>query len=139
MAANNAYRLREAELSVKRLAVQEAPPPRSNTNQLDSSTSSSRGVHSLVEKIQNGLEVNGSQNLFMFEEQNFHCIFLCLPWCQTQSQKHLFPVLQLQEQVKESHVSEIIDVYAQKISTFAVSFFLWLDLIFLQRIRFLLT
>uniref|UniRef100_A0A3P8UNK5 Cellular inhibitor of PP2A n=1 Tax=Cynoglossus semilaevis TaxID=244447 RepID=A0A3P8UNK5_CYNSE len=81
MAANNAYRLREAELSVKRLAVQEAPPPRSNTNQLDSSTSSSRGVHSLVEKIQNGLE--------------------------------------LQEQVKESHVSEIIDVYAQKISTFA--------------------
>lgn len=76
MAANNAYRLREAELSVKRLAVQEAPPPRSNTNQLDSSTSSSRGVHSLVEKIQNGLEVNGSQNLFMFEEQNSHCIFV---------------------------------------------------------------
>ncbi|KAG7525013.1 CIP2A [Solea senegalensis] len=82
IAANNSYRLREAELSVKRVAVvQEVPPPRTNTSQLDSSTSSSRGVHSLVERIQNGLE--------------------------------------LQEQVKDSHVSEIIDVYAQKLSAFA--------------------
>lgn len=54
MAANNAYRQREAELSVKRLAVQEVPPP----CLLDSSAvSSSRSIHSLVEKIQNGLEV----------------------------------------------------------------------------------
>ncbi|XP_069368512.1 protein CIP2A isoform X2 [Paralichthys olivaceus] len=79
IAANNAYRPREAELSVKRVAVQEVPPPRTNTSELDSSSGSSRGVHSLVEKIQNGLEL----------------------------------------QVKDSHVSEIIDVYAQKISAFA--------------------
>ncbi|KAF3703849.1 Protein CIP2A -like protein [Channa argus] len=80
IAANNAYRQREAELSVKRVAVQEVPPPRTNTSSLDSSSSSSRSVHSLVEKIQNGLE--------------------------------------LQEQVKDSHVSEIIDIYEQKLSAF---------------------
>ncbi|GLD54474.1 protein CIP2A isoform X1 [Lates japonicus] len=81
MAANNAYRQREAELSVKRVAVQEVPPPRLNTSVLDCSSGSSRSVHCLVEKIQNGLE--------------------------------------LQEQVKDSHVSEIIDVYEQKLSAFA--------------------
>ncbi|XP_028288114.1 protein CIP2A [Parambassis ranga] len=81
IAANNAYRQREAELSVKRVAVQEVLPPRTNTSMLDSSCGSSRSVHSLVEKIQTGLE--------------------------------------LQEQVKDSHVSEIIDVYEQKLSTFA--------------------
>ncbi|XP_039982183.1 protein CIP2A isoform X1 [Xiphias gladius] len=80
IAANNAYRQREAELSVKRVAVQEVPPPRTNTSVLDSS-GSSRSVHSLVEKIQNSLE--------------------------------------LQDQVKDSHVSEIIDVYEQKLSAFA--------------------
>ncbi|XP_054862999.1 protein CIP2A [Amphiprion ocellaris] len=80
MAANNAYRQREAELSVKRIAVQEVPPPRTNTSMLDSSSASSRSVHSLVEKIQTGLE--------------------------------------LQEQAKDSHVSEIIDVYEQKLSAF---------------------
>ncbi|XP_051249323.1 protein CIP2A [Dicentrarchus labrax] len=73
IAANNAYRQREAELSVKRIAVQEVPP----SSILDSSN---RSVHSLVEKIQNGLE--------------------------------------LQENVKDSHVSEIIDVYEQKLSAF---------------------
>ncbi|XP_074477822.1 protein CIP2A [Sebastes fasciatus] len=77
MAANNAYRQREAELSVKRVAVQEVPP----CSLLDSSSGSSRSVHSLADKIQNGLE--------------------------------------LQEQVKDLHVSEIIDVYEQKLSTFA--------------------
>ncbi|XP_035475720.2 protein CIP2A [Scophthalmus maximus] len=81
IAANNAYRPREAELSVKRVAVQEVPSPRTNSSLLDSSGGSSWGVQSLVEKIQNGLE--------------------------------------LQEQVKDSHVSEIIDVYAQKFSAFA--------------------
>ncbi|XP_071340545.1 protein CIP2A isoform X2 [Trachinotus anak] len=81
IAANNAYRQREAELSIKRVAVQEVPPPRTNTSVLDSSSGSLRSVHSLVEKIQNGLE--------------------------------------LQEQVKDSHVSEIIDVYEQKLSAFA--------------------
>ncbi|XP_008277312.1 protein CIP2A [Stegastes partitus] len=80
IAANNAYRQREAELSVKRMAVQEVPPPRTNTSVLDSSAASSRSVHSLVEKIQTGLE--------------------------------------LQEQAKDSHVSEIIDVYEQKLSAF---------------------
>ncbi|KAI3355497.1 hypothetical protein L3Q82_018328 [Scortum barcoo] len=73
IAANNAYRQREAELSVKRVAVQEVPPP--------SILDSSRSVHSLTEKIENGLE--------------------------------------LQEHVKDSHVSEIIDVYEQKLSAFA--------------------
>lgn len=39
--------------------------------------------------------------------------------------------MQLQEQVKDSHVSEIIDVYEQKLSTFAVSFIKeWLRLIY---------
>uniref|UniRef100_A0AAQ5Y318 CIP2A N-terminal domain-containing protein n=1 Tax=Amphiprion ocellaris TaxID=80972 RepID=A0AAQ5Y318_AMPOC len=80
MAANNAYRQREAELSVKRIAVQEVPPPRTNTSMLDSSSASSRSVHSLVEKIQTGLEVK--------------------------------------YQAKDSHVSEIIDVYEQKLSAF---------------------
>uniref|UniRef100_A0A3B4X343 Cellular inhibitor of PP2A n=1 Tax=Seriola lalandi dorsalis TaxID=1841481 RepID=A0A3B4X343_SERLL len=81
IAANNAYRQREAELSVKRVAVQEVPPPRTNASVLDSSSGCSRSVSNLVEKIQNGLE--------------------------------------LQEQVKDSHVSEIIDVYEQKLSAFA--------------------
>ncbi|XP_062235000.1 protein CIP2A isoform X2 [Platichthys flesus] len=81
IAANNAYRPRDCELSVKRVAVQEVPPPRINTSVLDSSSGTSRGVHSLVEKMQNGLG--------------------------------------LQEPVKDSHVSEIIDVYAKKISAFA--------------------
>ncbi|XP_034427583.1 protein CIP2A homolog isoform X1 [Hippoglossus hippoglossus] len=84
IAANNAYRPRDCELSVKRVAVQEVPPPRVNTSVLDSSSGTSRGVHSLVEKMQNGLGVKT-----------------------------------LQEPVKDSHVSEIIDVYAQKISAFA--------------------
>lgn len=57
IAANNAYRQREAELSIKRVAVQEGPPPRTNTSVLDSSYGSSKGVHSLAEKIQSGLEV----------------------------------------------------------------------------------
>ncbi|XP_039472905.1 protein CIP2A [Oreochromis aureus] len=81
IAANNAYRQREAELSVKRVAVQEVPPLRTNTSTLDSSSVSSKSVHSLVEKIQTGLE--------------------------------------LQEQVKDSHVSEIIDVYEQKLVAYA--------------------
>uniref|UniRef100_A0A3Q2VHG5 Cellular inhibitor of PP2A n=1 Tax=Haplochromis burtoni TaxID=8153 RepID=A0A3Q2VHG5_HAPBU len=81
IAANNAYRQREAELSVKRVAVQEVPPLRTNTSTLDSSSVSSKSVHSLVEKIQTGLE--------------------------------------LQEQVKDSHVSEIIDVYEQKLGAYA--------------------
>ncbi|KAM4606251.1 protein CIP2A [Polymixia lowei] len=81
IAANNAYRQREVELSVKRVAVQEVPPPRTNISLSESSGSSGRGVHSLIEKIQNGLE--------------------------------------LQEQVEDLRVSEIIDVYEQKLSTLA--------------------
>ncbi|XP_040022786.2 protein CIP2A isoform X1 [Gasterosteus aculeatus] len=74
MAANNAYHLREAELSVKRVAVQEVPP----SSTLDCS---SRSIHSLVDRIQNGFE--------------------------------------LQENLKDCHVSQIIDVYEQKLSAFA--------------------
>ncbi|CAK6970259.1 protein CIP2A [Scomber scombrus] len=82
IAANNAYRQREAELSVKRVAVQEVPPPRMNgSNMLDSPSVTSRSVHSLVEKIQNGLE--------------------------------------LQDQTKDSHVSEIVEFYEQKLSALA--------------------
>uniref|UniRef100_A0A669F9F8 Cellular inhibitor of PP2A n=1 Tax=Oreochromis niloticus TaxID=8128 RepID=A0A669F9F8_ORENI len=77
IAANNAYRQREAELSVKRVAVQEVPPLRTNTSMLNSSSVSNKSVHSLVEKIQTGLEV------------------------------------------KDSHVSEIIDVYEQKLVAYA--------------------
>ncbi|KAM8822837.1 protein CIP2A [Spinachia spinachia] len=74
MAANNAYHLREAELSVKRVAVQDVPP----SSTLDCS---SRSIHSLVDRIQNGLE--------------------------------------LQENLKDCHVSQIIDVYEQKLSALA--------------------
>uniref|UniRef100_A0A7N6F7U6 CIP2A N-terminal domain-containing protein n=1 Tax=Anabas testudineus TaxID=64144 RepID=A0A7N6F7U6_ANATE len=81
IAANNAYRQREAELSGKRVAVQDVPALWTNTSLLDSSSCSSRSVHSLVEKIQNGME--------------------------------------LQEHAKDSHVSEIIDVYEQKLTAFA--------------------
>ncbi|XP_060920497.1 protein CIP2A [Labrus mixtus] len=77
IAANNAYRQREAEHSIKRVAVQEVPP----SGNLDSSGGSSRSVHSLAEKIQNGLE--------------------------------------LQDHGKNSHVSEIINVYEHKLSAFA--------------------
>ncbi|XP_075996771.1 protein CIP2A isoform X2 [Genypterus blacodes] len=81
IAANNAYRQREADLSGKRLAVQEVPPPRPNVSALDSSCSSSRSVHTLIERMESGLE--------------------------------------LQEQVEDLHVSEIINVYEQKLSAFA--------------------
>ncbi|XP_029002829.1 protein CIP2A [Betta splendens] len=81
IAANNAYRQREAELPIKRVAVQDVSPLWTNAGSLESSSVSSRSVHNLTEKIQNGLE--------------------------------------LQEQVKDSHVSEIIDVYEQKLSAFA--------------------
>ncbi|XP_077409897.1 protein CIP2A isoform X2 [Vanacampus margaritifer] len=80
MAANNAYRQREAELSVKRLPVQEVPPPRTNASALEVSGTSS-GVHSLVEKLHGGLE--------------------------------------LQEPAKDAHVSDIIDVYEQKLAAIA--------------------
>ncbi|XP_059900665.1 protein CIP2A isoform X1 [Gadus macrocephalus] len=80
IAANNAYRQRELELSVKRVAVEEVPPTRSFTLS-DSSNSSSKSVNSLIEKIQNGFE--------------------------------------LQEPGEDVRVSEIIDVYEQKLSALA--------------------
>ncbi|XP_061522290.1 protein CIP2A isoform X1 [Phycodurus eques] len=80
MAANNAYRQREAKLSVKRVAVQEVQPPRTNARGLDVSASSN-GVHSLVEKLHSAME--------------------------------------LQEQAKDAHVSDIIDVYEQKLAALA--------------------
>ncbi|CAL8313215.1 unnamed protein product [Merluccius merluccius] len=82
IAANNAYRQRELEMSVKRVAVEEVPPTRRSFSLSDSSTnSSSKSVHSLIEKIQNGFE--------------------------------------LQEHGEDVRVSEIIDVYEQKLSALA--------------------
>ncbi|XP_019745103.1 protein CIP2A isoform X1 [Hippocampus comes] len=80
MAANNAYRQREAEVPVKRIPVQEFPPPRTNVNGLDMSGASS-GIHSLVEKLHG--------------------------------------VLELQEPAKDMHLSDIIDVYEQKLTALA--------------------
>ncbi|KAK5599616.1 hypothetical protein CRENBAI_018413 [Crenichthys baileyi] len=80
IAANNGYRQREAELSAKRVAVQDVPPLRTNTSMMDV-CSGYRSVSSLVEKIQSSLE--------------------------------------LQEQTKDSPLSEIIDVYEQKLAGFA--------------------
>ncbi|KAK0141591.1 Protein CIP2A [Merluccius polli] len=80
IAANNAYRQRELEMSVKRVAVEEVPPTRRSFSLSDSSTnSSSKSVHSLIEKIQNGFEEHG----------------------------------------EDVRVSEIIDVYEQKLSALA--------------------
>lgn len=122
IAANNAYRQRESELSVKRVAVQEVPPP----SVLDSSSGSSRSIHSLVEKIQNGLEVESvsvcwyckglcfTPLLVYFQHHRpWNAFFFSLTffWC----------CLQLQEHVKDSHVSDIINVYEHKLSAFAVS------------------
>ncbi|CAL8294977.1 unnamed protein product [Lota lota] len=81
IAANNAYRQRELEMSVKRVAVEDVSPTRSFTLSDSSSNSSSKSVHSLIEKIQNGFE--------------------------------------LQEQGEDVRVSEIIDVYEQKLSALA--------------------
>ncbi|KAG7274102.1 hypothetical protein CRUP_028809 [Coryphaenoides rupestris] len=59
IAANNAYRQRELEMSVKRVAVEEVPPTRQTFSLSTSSNSSSKGVHSLIEKFQNGFEDQG--------------------------------------------------------------------------------
>ncbi|XP_037136100.1 protein CIP2A isoform X1 [Syngnathus acus] len=80
MAANNAYRQREAELTVKRIPVQDVPLPRTNSSSRDISGASSN-IHSLVEKLRGGLE--------------------------------------LQEPTKDAHVSDIIDVYEQKLAALA--------------------
>ncbi|XP_061569687.1 protein CIP2A isoform X1 [Cololabis saira] len=80
IAANNAYRQREAELSPRRVAGQDVLPPRTNGSTLDSSHAS-RSLNSLAEKMQTGLE--------------------------------------LQEQMKEPRVSDIIEVYEQKLAASA--------------------
>uniref|UniRef100_A0A3B5Q065 Cellular inhibitor of PP2A n=1 Tax=Xiphophorus maculatus TaxID=8083 RepID=A0A3B5Q065_XIPMA len=80
IAANNAYRQREAELTAKRVAVQEVPPPWMNSSTMDAS-GGNKSVSSLVEKLQTGME--------------------------------------LQEPTKDSPLSEIIDVYEQKLAGFA--------------------
>uniref|UniRef100_A0AAZ3P5R7 CIP2A N-terminal domain-containing protein n=1 Tax=Oncorhynchus tshawytscha TaxID=74940 RepID=A0AAZ3P5R7_ONCTS len=82
IAANNAYRQREAELSVKRVAVQQdVPAPMGKSLSGPSPSSPSHSIHSLIEKLQNGME--------------------------------------LQDQMKDVRVSEIMDVYEQKISSLA--------------------
>ncbi|CAB1349865.1 unnamed protein product [Coregonus sp. 'balchen'] len=80
IAANNAYRQREAELSVKRVAVQQdVPAPMGKSLSGPSPSSPSHSIHSLIEKLQNGME----------------------------------------DQMKDVRVSEIMDVYEQKISALA--------------------
>ncbi|XP_055784362.1 protein CIP2A isoform X3 [Salvelinus fontinalis] len=82
IAANNAYRQREAELSVKRVAVQQDfPAPMGKSLSGPSPSSPSHSIHSLIEKLQNGME--------------------------------------LQDQMKDVRVSEIMDIYEQKISSLA--------------------
>ncbi|KAI4898583.1 hypothetical protein NFI96_033242, partial [Prochilodus magdalenae] len=84
IAANNAYRQKEAELSVRGSPIQEDGVslgksfPRSTTG---SSSSSRQNIDSLIEKLQTSM--------------------------------------QLQEPMKDVHMSEIIDVYEQKISALA--------------------
>ena len=58
IAANNAYRQREAELSVKRVAVSDVPPPLGNSlSGPCPSSPSNQGIHNLIEKLQNSMEV----------------------------------------------------------------------------------
>ncbi|KAM6977695.1 LOW QUALITY PROTEIN: protein CIP2A [Aplochiton taeniatus] len=80
IAANNAYRQREAELSVKRVAVQEVPPHLEKPLSPPPSPSK-RNINRLVENLQTSMEV-----------------------C---------------DQVKDVPVSEIMDIYEQKISALA--------------------
>ncbi|XP_034153780.2 protein CIP2A isoform X2 [Pangasianodon hypophthalmus] len=84
IAANNAYRQREGELSVRGSGVQEdgVAPAKSFAPPTAAPNSPSRqSIDSLIEKLQSGI--------------------------------------QLQEQMKDVHMSEIIDVYEQKISALA--------------------
>ncbi|TNN32801.1 Protein CIP2A [Liparis tanakae] len=60
LAANNAYRQQEAELSVKRVAVQEVPPP----SILDGS---SRSVNGLVDRMQSGFQADRLIAQYLFE------------------------------------------------------------------------
>lgn len=72
MAANNALQ-RQAELSAKRVAVQEAPPPKTNGSMMDVSKGYG-SMNNLVEKIQAGLEVqtvSNGLNLFRFYDVSF--------------------------------------------------------------------
>ncbi|MCJ8745878.1 hypothetical protein PDJAM_G00135540 [Pangasius djambal] len=84
IAANNAYRQREGELSVRGGGVQEdgvAPAKSSAPSAAAPNSPSRQSIDSLIEKLQSGI--------------------------------------QLQEQMKDVHMSEIIDVYEQKISALA--------------------
>ncbi|KAL1006558.1 hypothetical protein UPYG_G00073790 [Umbra pygmaea] len=82
IAANNAYRQREAELSVKRFAVQQDfPPPLRESLSVPSPPSPVHSINSLIEKLHNGME--------------------------------------LQDQMKDVRMSEIMDVFEQKISAMA--------------------
>ncbi|XP_010888396.1 protein CIP2A isoform X3 [Esox lucius] len=81
IAANNAYRQREAELSVKRFSgLKEVPAP-TRDSLSGPPPSPSHSIHSLIDKLHNGME--------------------------------------LQDQIKDVRVSEIMDVYEQKISALA--------------------
>ena len=80
IAANNAFRQREGELSVKRLAVQEVPPP----SALDSPAGSSSSVRRLVDKMQTHFEVRVSAHvnvslLSFLGQEEFKSRFCSLP------------------------------------------------------------
>ncbi|XP_062841579.1 protein CIP2A [Trichomycterus rosablanca] len=84
IAANNAYRQRDAELTVRGGGVQEDGLPAGKTFSLSAPAPASptrQSIDSLIEKLQSGI--------------------------------------QLQEQMKDVHMSEIIDVYEQKLSALA--------------------
>ncbi|KAK3541634.1 hypothetical protein QTP86_033715 [Hemibagrus guttatus] len=83
IAANNAYRQREGELTVRGRGVQDDGVSSAKSFSLSSAgpSPSRQNIDSLIEKLQSGI--------------------------------------QLQEQMKDVHMSEIIDVYEQKISALA--------------------
>ncbi|XP_057178706.1 protein CIP2A [Triplophysa rosa] len=81
IAANNAYRQREAGLSVRSPAIEDVTFTGKSFHAAHAESGSAYSIDSLIEKLQNGAEV--------------------------------------QDKVKDVHMSEIIDVYEQKLSALA--------------------
>ncbi len=107
------------------------------------SGSACQSIDSLIEKLQNGVEVlrlSGHEQLNLTHKFCYHsvCRYSVVGFnaCRSVLTKETCPqvdgmlvfcfisnvaLLQLQEKVKDVHMSEIIDVYEQKLSALAVS------------------